>query len=97
MQKISEITHCISISAHQTVQLFHNHESSPMPLPSWVRNTLLDNKAVLHNFVRRMDDVAESKKNITDELQQINYHENPMYSAWRIRFALQLCYTSLSG
>ena len=75
MHEIPEITHCISISADLRVQLFH--KSSPMPLPSWFRegrNTILDSKGMLHNFLPYMDDVAASKKNIADELQQINYY-----------------------
>lgn len=98
MHEIPEITHCISISADLRVKLFY--KSSPMPLPSWFRegrNTILDSKGMLHNFISYMDNVAESKNSIADELQQINYYKNPMYSARLIRFALQLRYTSLAA
>ena len=64
-----------------------------MPQLSWFRegrNTILHSNGMLHKFLPYIDDVAEFKKNIADELQKRKYYKNPMYSARLIRFALQL-------
>lgn len=93
---VPEVTHCIKIDEELRVKLFY--KSIPVPLPIWFRkgrNTKLTSKGMLQNFISYMNQEAESHMGVLEELNNLKFYKNPIYSANLIRFALKLRYTSL--
>jgi len=94
---VPNVTYCIRVDCDLHVKLFY--KGSSLPLPAWFRkngrHNKLTSKSMFQNLLPYIKGEVEKHGRIFEELHEIRYQKQPVYSASLIRYALTLRYTSL--